>query len=176
MTGEVRVCGFTELELAHLTLMRDRYRAGDWPAASDGKTLIKRLGIVMAAIPLGVGEGGVVRYRCVLRKESDGGAQQLEALFQVMPIYPAPPDAREVLTWLAAAVANNVLSRDLDDWGLLVGISATGRVRTLPYRGLVHEESDMGAFVLGQYRKAEALREFLGSRGFQELMQEVGIC
>lgn len=169
------MCGFAEIELVRLTRMRDRHRAGEWPAANDGQTLVARHGIVMAATPLGVGEGGVVRYRCLLERQGPGGTRQLEALFQVAPTYPASPEVHEVLTWLAGCVANSVLSRDLSGWGLACGIAATGRVRTLPYRGLFHEEPDMGAFVVAQQRKAEALRDFLGPRGFAELMKEVGI-
>ena len=81
----------------------------------------------------------MVRYRCVLQRPSPDGVRRLEALFQVMPMYPVPPEAEEVLTWLAGCVANSALSRNLRGWGLVHGISATGRVRALPYRGLFYK-------------------------------------
>ena len=76
---------------------------------------------------------------------------------------------------MAGCVANSALSRDLSGWGLVHGITATGRVRALPYRGLFCEETDLSAFVLAQQRKGDALRDFLGQGGFAELLQAVGI-
>lgn len=169
------MCGFSEIELVRLTRLRERFQGGAWPGACDGGTLIERHGIMMRAVPLGVGDGGVVRYRCILARECADGPRTLEALFQVMPVYPVPPEADEVLTWLAGCVANVAVSRDLTGWGLVHGIAAGGRIRALPYRGLFHEEADLGAFVLAQQRRASALREFLGPRAFAELLQEVGM-
>lgn len=167
------MCGFSEIEIVQLTRLRDRYQEKPWPPSSDGLTLTERLGISLATIPLGVGHGGVVRYRCVMTRVEPEGERRFETLFQVIPAYPAPPDADELLSWLAGCVANSVLSGDLTSWGLLHGLTAIGRVHARPYRGLFHEEADMGAFVVGQQRRAAALREFLGPSGFTELMQEV---
>ena len=111
--------GFTECELVRLSRMRHRCQAGFWSGVSNGRPLDERLGTVIAAIPLGVSQNGAVCYRCVVTRLSNPGRKQREVLFQVMPIYPAPPDAREVLPWLAAAVANLVLTPDLGDWGCL---------------------------------------------------------
>lgn len=167
------MCSFSEIEFVRLTRLRDRYQERAWSPELDGLSLSERLGISLVAIPLGVGHGGVVRYRCILSRSTTEGARELVAFFQVMPVYPSPPDTSELLSWLVGSVANAVLSTDLSGWGLLHGITSQGRVHTLPYRGLFHEESDMGAFVVAQQRRAAELRDFLGPTGFQELMQEV---
>src|SRR5690349_21624433 len=110
------MCGFSEIELVRLTRLRDRFRAGAWSATTNARPLVERHGIAMVAIPFGVREGGVVRYRCLLQRSDEEGERQLAALFQVAPVYSTPPQAGEVLTWLAGSVANSVLCRDLSNW------------------------------------------------------------
>lgn len=163
----------SEIEFVRLEKLRDRYQERAWSPELDGLSLSERLGISLATIPLGIGHGGVVRYRCVLSRSTAEGAREFEAFFQVMPVYPSPPDAAELLSWLAGTVANCELSSDLSGWCLLQGITAQGRVHTLPYRGLFHEEAEIGDFIITQHRKASELRDFLGPTGFLELMQEV---
>lgn len=167
------MCGFSEIEIVRLSRLRDRFHAREWSPAIDGLTLTERLGVSLTTVPLGVGNGGVIRYRCIPRRDNPQGERRFEASFQVMPAHPFPPDADELLSWLAGCVANCALTGDLSSWALLYGFTADGRVHSRPYRGLFHEEADMGAFVVGQQRKAAALREFLGPSGFTGLMQEV---
>lgn len=166
---------FSEVELAQLTRMRRRYHAGEWGSPRDNSSIVERLGIAITVQALGVGHGGVIRYACQLHRASADGVFSLDAQFQVMPIHPAPPEAEEVLRWLAGCVATALHTADLSHWGMLCGITAEGRVATRPYRGLVHEAADLEAFATSLQRRAIALRSFLGDSAFAELMQEVGV-
>lgn len=166
---------FSELELAQLTHLRRRYRAGEWQSPRDGCSLVERLGIVMTVRALGVGQEGVIRYACHMRRTNAEGVFSLDAQFQVLPLHPAPPDVEEVLRWLAGCVATAIYTADLSHWGMLCGVTAEGRVATRPYRGLVHEAPNLDEFATSLQRRAVALRGFLGEPGFAELMQEVGV-
>lgn len=166
---------FSEVELAQLTRLRRRYDAGEWRSPRDGCSLVERLGIVMTARALSVGQGGVIRYACHLRRASPEGVFSLDAQFQVMPVHPVPPDTEEVLRWLAGCVATALHTADLSHWGMLCGVTAEGRVATRPYRGLVHEAPNLEEFATSLQRRAVALRGFLGEPAFAELMQEVGV-
>lgn len=168
--------GLSEVELARLATVRRRLRSASWQPDRDGLGWAERHGIVLEAVPEAGGMPGTRRFRCRLRRESAAGPCSLETLFQAAEAYPVPPDAVELLRWLAGAVAGIAVSEDLSGWGLLHGIAADGRVRALPYRGVVYEEEDLAAFVAGQRRRAGALREFLGPAAFAELAEEVGMA
>lgn len=172
------MCGFTEIELVRLSRLRDQYRAGAVPEPelrAAPRSLAARYQVEMTAEPLGVGEHGVIRYRCLLRRQG-AAAPALETYFQVLPTYPAPPDADEVLTWLGGCIANNLYARDLSAWALVCGIAHSGRVHTPPYRGIFHHAPDLGAFALAQHQNAAAVHALLGPHGFRELLREAQIA
>lgn len=160
---------FSSLERNNLEKLRDLRIAGAWPKPVQD-SFAHRHGVAMT---LGLVVKGNDRqiYRCVLYRPEAGGISQVDILFQVTAQHPAPPDADEVLRWLASSVLCLADGDDLDVWAQLHGRSADGR-RGPAYRGIIRDAATVDDFVGLVTRETNLLCALLGLDTYADLLAE----